>query len=268
MSLIVTDGAGYLKSLKTTDDGDGVLTPHHNVDDLPGTVEADIGASRGFLQTLASAIVAGKQAVTLPGTAETDISASKSFLQTLASAVSGGRQSVALPGTSETDIGASRGFLQTLAACISANRAQVDVQSHPGTLVADIATLASAISSGSMKAVLQAGSNAIGKLSANAGVNIGTVDIAKPTAGPVTVVPASVSAVTLVAANTSRVGLVIVNNSTATLYVKFASGATTSSWSFPLQPGAIWEMPPRYHTDIVTGIWSAANGDAHVTETA
>jgi hypothetical protein len=39
-------------------------------------------------------------------------------------------------------------------------------------------TLAGAIASGSIKAILQAGSAAIGKLAANSGVNIGTIDVA------------------------------------------------------------------------------------------
>lgn len=55
-----------------------------------------------------------------------------------------------LPGTVELDISGMRGFL---------------------------ATLAGAIASGNIKAALQAGSNAIGKLAANVGVNIGTVDV-------------------------------------------------------------------------------------------
>jgi hypothetical protein len=57
----------------------------------------------------------------------------------------------ALPGTVEADVTASKGFLETLA---------------------------NAVASAAMKVVLQTGANAIGKLAANAGVNIGTVDIA------------------------------------------------------------------------------------------
>jgi hypothetical protein len=324
MSLIVTDGAGFPKSLKTTDDVDGIQTPHHNVDHLPGTVEADIGASRGFLQTLVTAISGGKQSVSFPGSAEADIGASKGFLQTLASCVATGRQSVALPGTSEGDIGASRGFLQTLAGAISTGRMlvtltttedgylstlagavatakmQADVKTLPGTVAADITTLAGAIATGNMKVaiqagtnaigklaanaginigtvdvatlpaiVLQAGTNAIGKLSANSGINIGTVDVAAPSSASTTTVPASVTAVTLLAANATRYGTIIVNNSaSATLYGRLATGATSSNWSFILEPGGIWEMQPRYYTGIITGIWSAAVGDAHVTETA
>jgi hypothetical protein len=112
-----------------------------------------------------------------------------------------------LPGTVESDIGASRGFLATLATT--------------------------------------------------------------PSTATVTTIPASASVVTLAAAKATRVGLLIMNNSTSTstLWVKLASGASLSSWSFPVEPGGYWEMPPRYYGGIVTGIWSNATGDAHVTET-
>jgi len=145
----------------------------------------------------------------------------------------------ALPGTVEQDIGASRGFLATIAAAIPA---------------------------GSMQAVLQASSNFIGKLAANAGVNIGTVEVAAPSTASVANVNSSVTVVTLLAANAARTGAMIVNNSTATLYVKLGSAASLTSWSARLDPGGYWEMPRRYYTGIITGIWSAANGEAHVTE--
>lgn len=105
----------------------------------------------------------------LPGTVEDDISDSKGFLETLANAVTGGRLAVDLSGTLS-------GYLQVLANSITANRVQTDVATLPGTVAADMATLAGAIASGNMKVALQAGTNAIGKLAANVGVNIGTVD--------------------------------------------------------------------------------------------
>jgi hypothetical protein len=146
----------------------------------------------------------------------------------------------ALPGTVEADIGASRGFL---------------------------ATIAGAIAGGSVKAVLQAGTAAIGKLAANTGVNIGEVSIAAPNIATVTNVTSSATAVTLLAAYAARVGALIVNNSTSKLYVKLGTGASTTSWSVAIEAGGYWEMPRRYYTGAITGIWATANGDAHVTET-
>jgi len=150
------------------------------------------------------------------------------------------RDIIALPGTVETDIGASTGFLATLA----------------GAVLID-----------TVKVALQAGTAVIGKLAANAGVNIGSVEFVGPATGTVTAVASSATVVTLLAANTARVGALVVNSSTATLYLKLGSAASLTSWSVQLDPGAYWEMPRRYYTGIITGIWSAVNGDAKVTET-
>jgi hypothetical protein len=116
-----------------------------------------------------------------------------------------------------------------------------DVDALPGTVEADI---------GSSKASLA--------------TLVGT-----PSTAAVTTVPASAAVVTLAAAKATRFGLIVVNNttSTSTLCMKFGSAASLSSWSVRIEPGGYWEMPPRYYTGIVTGIWSNATGDAHVTET-
>lgn len=71
-----------------------------------------------------------------------------------------------------------------------------------GTLAAaiqaDLDALAATISSGSIKALLQAGSAAIGKLAANSGVNIGSVDVLTL---PSLVLAAGVAAIGKLAAN-------------------------------------------------------------------
>jgi hypothetical protein len=171
-----------------------------------------------------------------------------------------------LPGTVEADIGSSNGFLATIAGAIAANRMGVDLTA---AVTGYLQTLAGAVASGNMKVLLQTGSAAIGKLAANAGVVIGTVNIVTPTASALTVVPSSISSVTLLAANANRIGAIIANNSpVATLNVKFGTGASLTSWSFQILPGGYWEMPPRYCVDIITGIWTSVSGDAHVTETA
>ena len=153
----------------------------------------------------------------------------------------GAHDITALPGTVEVDIGQSRGYLATLA----------------GAVTVDI-----------MRVALQTSANVIGKLAANAGVNIGSIEFVGPATSTVTAVTSSATVVTLLAANTARVGALVVNNSTATLYLKLGSAASLTSWSVQLDPGAYWEMPRRYYTGIITGIWSAVNGDAKVTETA
>jgi hypothetical protein len=84
----------------------------------------------------------------------------------------------------------------------------------------------------------------------------------------VTAVPASTVVVTLAAADATRVGLIVFNNaaSTSPLYLKLGSGASLASWTVPIQPGGYWELPIDFYDGIVTGIWSTAVGDAHVTE--
>lgn len=94
-------------------------------------------------------------------------------------------------------------------------------------------------------------------------------DIGTPPGSAIlTNVPASITSVLLAAANATRAGLYIVNESaTATLYCKFGSGASLTSYSLlPLEPGCAYEMPRRYYTGLVHGIWSAAVGTARVTE--
>lgn len=90
-----------------------------------------------------------------------------------------------------------------------------------------------------------------------------------PDTAAVTTVPASASVVTLAASKSARLGLIVMNNSTSTsrLYLKLGSAASLSSWSVFIEPGGCWEMPRRYYTGIVTGIWTNTTGDAHVTET-
>lgn len=86
--------------------------------------------------------------------------------------------------------------------------------------------------------------------------------------GTLTSVAASMSSQTLLAANASRRGYTLWNNSTATLYVLNATGtATTSSASVPIGPQEYYEVPFNYK-GIVSGIWSAANGAALITEHA
>lgn len=81
-------------------------------------------------------------------------------------------------------------------------------------------------------------------------------------------VAGSATSVTLQASNTGRLGLIVVNDSTATCYLKFGSAASSTSFTYLLAPGAIWELQSggaRY-TGIVTGIWTSAAGNARVTE--
>jgi hypothetical protein len=82
----------------------------------------------------------------------------------------------------------------------------------------------------------------------------------------VTQVTSSTGSVTLKAANAARIGLSIYNDSTQVLYVKFGSGASSTTYTVKMVAGSYYEAPYGY-TGIAAGIWASANGFAYVTET-
>lgn len=103
---------------------------------------------------------------------------------------------------------------------------------------------------------LPAGTNLIGKIGS---------DTTSATA--LTNVSASASNVTVLAANADRKRMVIVNDSTATLYLKFGTTASATSYTYVLFSGDTYESPSNpIYTGRIDGIWSAANGAARVTE--
>lgn len=143
--------------------------------------------------------------------------------------------------------------------------------SLPVVLASDTGTLTVSVAG---NVALGASGNTIGKLGVNAGVNIGTVDVLASGTAAVATVVTSFTAVTLAAANAARVGLIVANTADASseLYLKFGTAASSTSWTAIVQPGGYWEMPRRYYTGIVTGIWMDYSralpvGSAHVTET-
>lgn len=77
-------------------------------------------------------------------------------------------------------------------------------------------------------------------------------------------VSGSASSVTLQAANEDRVAVIIVNDSAATLYVKYGSTASATSYTYVLAPQEM--LREELYTGILTGIWTSATGAARVTE--
>jgi hypothetical protein len=130
---------------------------------------------------------------------------------------------------------------------------------------------------------LPTGSNAIGKLVANSGIDIGDVTLnnalnsgtvdtntirvvdAGAANAAVTSVTAATAATALKAANTSRLGLTIFNNSASVLYVKLGTTASATDFSIKMAANSYYEVPFGYN-GAVTGIWVAADGAALVTE--
>jgi hypothetical protein len=81
-----------------------------------------------------------------------------------------------------------------------------------------------------------------------------------------TSVAAAVADTSLLAANQSRLGTVIFNDSGATLYLKYGTGASTTSFTYKLPPYSTFEMPAQRYTGAINGYWSAATGNARITE--
>lgn len=154
-----------------------------------------------------------------------------------------------------------------------------------------VETLDNAIAGSEMQVdvvgALPAGTNAIGKLAANSGVDIGDVDVtslpvafnagttsattqrtikATGSTSTQTQVADSASSQTILAANTGRIRATIVNDSTTTLYLReSSSAATTSVYTYKMYPDETVIIDD--YNGALTGIWSAnASGNAIISE--
>lgn len=80
-------------------------------------------------------------------------------------------------------------------------------------------------------------------------------------------VASSASSVSILASNANRKGMILFNDSTATLYLKFGTTASATSYTVQIASNGYFEMPnPTVYTGALDGIWSSANGNARVTE--
>lgn len=70
----------------------------------------------------------------------------------------------------------------------------------------------------------------------------------------------------IAAANTGRVALIITNNSTADMYIKYGTGASVTSRSWPpLETNGVLEI--TNYTGVVHAAWASDTaGDAYITE--
>jgi hypothetical protein len=78
-------------------------------------------------------------------------------------------------------------------------------------------------------------------------------------------VPGSATSVTLLAANANRLGATIYNDSSSTLYVKYGTTASNSSFTIRLLAQAYHEVVFDY-IGRIDGIWNASTGNARITE--
>ena len=80
-------------------------------------------------------------------------------------------------------------------------------------------------------------------------------------------VAAATSSTTLLTANSNRLNVIIINDGTNNLYMKFGTGASTTSFTYYITGHGTFEMQiPVVYTGIITGIWSTAVGNARITE--
>lgn len=80
-----------------------------------------------------------------------------------------------------------------------------------------------------------------------------------------TTVPSATASTTLLAANSNRKGATIYNSSTATLSLELGATAAAATAPIVMLPSDYYEVPFGY-TGQISGIWSAANGNAIVRE--
>lgn len=85
-------------------------------------------------------------------------------------------------------------------------------------------------------------------------------------AAGVTAVASSVTVVTLAAANTDRRTLSIYNDGKNPLFVKLGTAATLTDFTVMIDKQEYYELPSPIYTGEITGIWSAVDGSARVTE--
>lgn len=82
-------------------------------------------------------------------------------------------------------------------------------------------------------------------------------------------VAAAETSVQVLAANDSRLGFIVVNDDpSATLYLKYGSAASATSYTYKLGPGGTFESSPSWvYTGAIHGAWSSgASGAAQITE--
>ncbi|MEH2414483.1 hypothetical protein [Nostoc sp.] len=97
--------------------------------------------------------------------------------------------------------------------------------------------------------------------------NPAAVTVSESTSGTSTptTVASTVSSTTILAANSNRKGATFWNDSTATLYLEIGASASTSAFTAKLFPQGYYELP--FHCiGVISGIWSAVNGNCLVRE--
>ena len=91
-------------------------------------------------------------------------------------------------------------------------------------------------------------------------------DPSRPATATLTSVASSVVSVVLLASNPARRKFIIYNDSTKKLFIAFAATASASAYTIQLPLNGAFEAQMNDYTGVVSGIWSAANDNARITE--
>jgi hypothetical protein len=79
-------------------------------------------------------------------------------------------------------------------------------------------------------------------------------------------VASSNSNVNLLASNTSRKSAIFFNDSTSQVYVKFGATASSSSFTYKMNPNDTLELKGVVYTGQIDAIWVSTNGNMQITE--
>ena len=137
------------------------------------------------------------------------------------------------------------------------NIGDVDVASLPGTVAADITAI---------KAAIEILDNAIAGSEMQVDIVSGAQPV-YPATATLSNVADQASNVQLIALNAARLGAMIFNDSTESLFVKFGSAASATSFTVKILAGGYFEFPQPVYTGRVDGVWANdASGSARITE--
>lgn len=185
-------------------------------------------------------------------------------------AVSADGSAIVLPAdaTNGLDVDVTRAVLPTGASTEATTAAVLaKLSADPATQTTLAAILAKLIAAPATEATLAA---VLAKLIVSPATEA-TVAALLPGVSPLTMgaparVPAATSSTSLAAANASRRGLYLFNESTAALRIKFATGASATSYTTLIPANGFLSFDPPLSQQIVHGIWDAATGAVMVTE--
>ncbi len=91
----------------------------------------------------------------------------------------------------------------------------------------------------------------------------------QPAVSTTSSVPGNAASVLLLSSSADRLGASIYNDqgaNTATLYVKFGGAASLTDFKIAIPPNSYYEFAFPCFTGEVYGIWSAATGNARISE--